>query len=1450
MKFYFKVSLVIMLTLFVAAVMTAPRVSLANKEVKVTRYSQTENPSALQTRTVPLVTLTNAPDVPQCRGLLNQDMVDVVNEAAEDPAEIFERNRRAHPHMIMMPPPVECESQLWKAARQSGGLQTAVSPYSLSLREYSPDLLFNLAALTASVGANIDPSNGVEGYQGETSISIDPNNPQHIIGHSNTFFKDPTAQCQSPTGGAASTFGTMALFGSTDGGATWTYNCAPWHTSATGGVSGAVAWFGSDPALAWDNLGRAYACYMLISQNSTGTNFGASIVVARSTDNGQTWSQFGNPVVNNVGTATHADDKEMMAIDNTSGQAHSFPGRIYVIWDDANAERIAHSDDGVTWTTVTPASNLGAIGGNVVIGADGTVYAIWTRYNVETIVFSKSIDGGTTWTAPAVIATLALQSFGTNNTPPAQDKRGINGFGAIDVDRNPSSAFFGNLYVTFPDFPAGTTSGTDINTYIVRSTDGGTNWSPRVKVNDDNFGASQFFPWLAVDQSDGTVNVSWIDSRLDPLNRKTQAVYARSSDGGLSFEPNILVTDGGVNWRNNVNYADENSADNTSYNGNQYGDYTGIAAFNRQVHPLWTDSRMFFPVADTQSPTRREDNATSTIINCSTPVAVAAPVVNPSTAPNVAVSWSAPSGWGTGATNGTYSVYRNTTPVFPGGAPLASGLTATNYVDTTGANGTTYYYFVTARNNCSGTALTPMSSNSPASAAVVFGNPGTPRGTLQGTVRSNGIPVSGVVVSAGAFSATTNGSGFYQFPAIGANIYTVSASPAGYNPTSVNGVVVTGGGTTVQDLALTPVGGGFCNTDTSFGDFSTGLGSNVDISSSAGDVKLGHVGGEQLDLTVADLSNSGNAMSTTAWWAQSFVPTVSGTLTKLDVELFCSGCTGTVSSLIVNVNATSGGLPTGAALATTTIPAFNSGAGIYYTATFSSPAALTAGTTYAFTVHPSANPSAGTYAVVRTTNDLYAGGVSLLSSNGTTWAPPSGASKDLEFHTYITAPFTYPNPGNFISSLKDTGAVVGATPRWNSLSWSNSALPAGTSIQFQVAASNNAAGPFNFVGPDNTAATFFTTSGASLLQFNGNRYLKYKALLSTSNSSLTPALADVTVCYSNMSAPTAANGTISGSVVDMNGQSLAGAVVNLDGTQSRKTITNAQGEYRFDGVETNGFYTVTPSLVNYSFSPGERSFSQIGNGSEAVFTGAVLGTSLNAIDTPEYFVRQHYVDFLGREPDESGFNFWSDQMLACGGDLACRDVKRINVSAAYFLSIEFQETGGLIDGLYRATYGRAPRFAEFVPDTATVALGVVVGKGDWASRLAANKEAFIADWISRPEFRAQFDGMSNSAFVDALISHAGGFNGDRDLLVSGLNSGSLTRASALRQVVENEGFTHAKRTAAFVMMEYFGYLRRDPDPDGYQFWLQKLDQHNGNFVQAEMVKAFIDSIEYRQRFGQ
>ena len=70
----------------------------------------------------------------------------------------------------------------------------------------------------------------------------------------------------------------------------------------------------------------------------------------------------------------------------------------------------------------------------------------------------------------------------------------------------------------------------------------------------------------------------------------------------------------------------------------------------------------------------------------------------------------------------------------------------------------------------------------------------------------------------------------------------------------------------------------------------------------------------------------------------------------------------------------------------------------------------------------------------------------------------------------------------------------------------------------------------------------------------------------------------------------------------------------------------------------------------------------------------------------------------------------------------------------------------------------------------------------------------------------------------------------------------------LRRIFEDERFLSAKRNEAFVMMEYFGCLRRDPDASGYQFWLNKLNQFGGNFEQAEMVKAFINSGEYRARF--
>jgi hypothetical protein len=330
--------------------------------------------------------------------------------------------------------------------------------------------------------------------------------------------------------------------------------------------------------------------------------------------------------------------------------------------------------------------------------------------------------------------------------------------------------------------------------------------------------------------------------------------------------------------------------------------------------------------------------------------------------------------------------------------------------------------------------------------------------------------------------------------------------------------------------------------------------------------------------------------------------------------------------------------------------------------------------------------------------------------------------------------------------------------------------------------------------------------------------------------------------------PTAANGVVSGHITDPNGNPLAGAVVKLSGSQTRKTITNANGDYRFENVETNGFYTVAPADANFSFSPAERSFSQLGNNTEATFTASPIASE-NPLDTPEYFVRQHYLDFLGREPDEAGFNFWSDQILDCGEDHACSERKAINVSAAYFLSMEFQETGGVVDRLYKASFGRSPLFAEFMPARAEIADGIVVGRQGWDLQLAANKKSFVDSWVNRNDFHQAFDQLSNDDYVDALLSHAG-VNvaaADRTALIADLNSGS-SRAAVLLRVADNENFVKARSNEAFVMMEYFGYLRRDPDPDGYRFWLEKLNQFDGNFERAEMVKAFIVSDEYRARF--
>ena len=242
----------------------------------------------------------------------------------------------------------------------------------------------------------------------------------------------------------------------------------------------------------------------------------------------------------------------------------------------------------------------------------------------------------------------------------------------------------------------------------------------------------------------------------------------------------------------------------------------------------------------------------------------------------------------------------------------------------------------------------------------------------------------------------------------------------------------------------------------------------------------------------------------------------------------------------------------------------------------------------------------------------------------------------------------------------------------------------------------------------------------------------------------------------------------------------------------------------------------------------------------------------NPIDTAQYLVRQHYVDFLGREPDEAGRNYWAAKLDACGSDLACVNARRIDVSAAYFLSIEFRETGYLAYRLYRASFGRTVRFDEFLADTRELGRGLTVGTTGWKESLAANRKAFLDAWVQREEFRARYGALDDSGFVNVLFNgmlHVTPTPELRDALIDDLRRG-VSRADVLARIVEHEEFSRREVNKAFVLMQYFGYMRRDPDVRGYDFWLKKLDDNGGDYNRAQMVRAFLDSIEYRQRFKQ
>lgn len=327
--------------------------------------------------------------------------------------------------------------------------------------------------------------------------------------------------------------------------------------------------------------------------------------------------------------------------------------------------------------------------------------------------------------------------------------------------------------------------------------------------------------------------------------------------------------------------------------------------------------------------------------------------------------------------------------------------------------------------------------------------------------------------------------------------------------------------------------------------------------------------------------------------------------------------------------------------------------------------------------------------------------------------------------------------------------------------------------------------------------------------------------------------------------PTAAPASISGTVTTADGQALAGVTVQLAGARTATTVTDTLGAYHFNNMEANNLYTVTPQFANYQFSPASRTFSLVGNKTDAVFTAipdAVQGT--NAIDSSEFFVRQQYRDFLGREPEPGGFDYWTGQINGCNGDTDCLRTRRLDVSAAFFMSREFQESGSYIYRLYQGALGRQLNYAEFSADRPQV----IGGPG-----LDASKTAFANAFVERAEFVQRYGEQTTAeGFVDALLQTAGSdLSSTRGDLINRYNAGgnvNQSRALVVRALADNAAFSSRVYNQSFVLMEYFGYLHRNPDGDGYNFWLNVLDSGDrGNY--RGMVCSFITSAEYQRRFG-
>jgi hypothetical protein len=424
------------------------------------------------------------------------------------------------------------------------------------------------------LSANIDISNDSH-VQRETSIDVNPLNARNLVA---------VATDESN--------GNTAYF-SRDGGNTWkTSGLLPLK------VEGTKFWFTADPVVAFDTRGSVYVAYNAFDEEYPQPKGNAAIVVAKSTDGGESWTQV-TAVEFNPNT-----DHPKIAIDKDPASPHR--DTVYVTWkhffgvgpvgSSFHILRSRSTDGGLTWSAPVDISddpsqtwfNAAAV------GPEGNVYASWigaiNPAGGATQFVDRSTDGGVTFGSDLAMTTINTDAAGQGAafSSPAQPNN-FNGLSlvaaqaSLDTDRS-SDRFRGRVYLAYADRPDPTLRPFDTDIYLQFSDDQARTWSPRIRVNDDGAGNSQFYPSLSVDPQNGTVVISWYDTRRDPANlQKTDVFLAvgTPTTHAVSFEPNLQVTD-----------AQSDESTNNKQAKGTYGDYEGLVAFGGVAHPVWTDARV------------------------------------------------------------------------------------------------------------------------------------------------------------------------------------------------------------------------------------------------------------------------------------------------------------------------------------------------------------------------------------------------------------------------------------------------------------------------------------------------------------------------------------------------------------------------------------------------------------------------------------------------------------------------------------------------------------------------------------------------------------------------------------------------------------------------------------------------------------------------------------------